>query len=339
MSFIYRYSDIPDVVHRCFEYIFYTEDIADVQVLLDSLRDVIIVLESGEHQIYSQGRPRIQIEQDQLQYFVERGFRVKDIAEMFHCSKRTIERRMNEFSIRASNYSTISDADLDDRISAILTIHRQVGEKTVISQLRSEGIIVQRQRVRECIRRVDPVGVQVRCRTVLHRRQYSVKSPNSLWHLDGYHKLVRWNFVIHGAIDGYSRLITYLKVSPNNTSQSVLQAFTSAVLEFGIPSRIRTDKGGENVLVSRWMLEHPLHGPNRGSVIVGRSVHNQRIERLWRDLYTGCICFFYSTFYYFRILVFWIKMMFETSMHYILYSFQLYNSSLIHSEKGGHIIH
>ena len=125
-----------------------------------------------------------------------------------------------------------------------------------------------------------------------------MRSPNSLWHFDGYHKLVRWNFVIHGRIDDFSRLITFLKVSSNNTSQSVLTAFISAVSQFGIPSRIRIDRGGENVLVSRWMLNHPLRGPDRHSVIAGCSVHNQRIERLRRDLYSGCICVFYSFFYY-----------------------------------------
>ena len=205
---------------------------------------------------------------------------------------------MHELSVRSSNFSQIPDTELDNKVSDLLEIRRQIGEKTIASQLRSQGIIVQRQRIRESIRRVDPIGVQLRCRTVLHRRQYNVRSPNSLWHLDGYHKLVRWNFVIHGGIDGFSRLITFLKVSSNNTSQSVLTAFISAVSQFGIPSRIRIDRGGENVLVSRWMLNHPLRGPDRHSVIAGRSVHNQRIERLWRDLYSGCICVFYSFFYY-----------------------------------------
>ena len=31
------------------------------------------------------------------------------------------------------------------------------------------------------------------------------------------------------------------------------------------------------------MIAH--HGPGRGSHIAGSSVHNQRIERLWRDVY------------------------------------------------------
>ena len=46
------------------------------------------------------------------------------------------------------------------------------------------------------------------------------------------------------------------------------------------------DLGGENIEVARLMLNS--RGINRGSHITGRSFHNQRIERLWRDVNQYC---------------------------------------------------
>ena len=57
---------------------------------------------------------------------------------------------------------------------------------------------------------------------------------------------------------------------------------------YGLPSRVRCDREGENTQVGMYMLAHPLRGTDRGSIICGRSIHNQRVKRFWRDLFSGC---------------------------------------------------
>jgi hypothetical protein len=64
--------------------------------------------------------------------------------------------------------------------------------------------------------------------------------------------------VIHGGIDGYTRIPVYLKCSDNNRAETVLGCFENAVHEYGFLSRVRSDKGGENTSVSLYMLQHPL---------------------------------------------------------------------------------
>ena len=65
--------------------------------------------------------------------------------------------------------------------------------------------------------------------------------------------------------------------------------------EYGIPSCVRSDKGGENTTVWYFMVSQRRTGC--GSHIAGQSTHNQRIERLWRDVYC-CVALTYEVFYY-----------------------------------------
>ena len=114
--------------------------------------------------------------------------------------------------------------------------------------------------------------------------------------VDGHHKLIRWRLVTHGGIDGYSRMVVFIGCSNNNRADTVYTVFLGAVHEYKLPSRLRCDQGKENYTVAAHMLEN--RGTDRNSVIVGSSVHNQRIERLWRDMHRCVTQLFYRLFYY-----------------------------------------
>lgn len=239
----------------------------------------------------SSGRPELEVSVEEIEYFRALRFSWTKIAELMGISRSTLYRRLQDEGIdRACTYSSISDSDLDRAVTSIKQSHPNDGERLMIGHLHRIGIIVQRWRVRASIHRVDPVSTALRRSRTIRRRVYSVEGPNSLWHIDGNHKLIKWRFVIHGGIDGYSRSIVFLHCSTNNLASTVLSSFHVAVSAYGVPDQIRSDLGGENVEVWRYMIEQKQ---SPSAVVVGSSTHNQRIERLWRDV-TRCVSVLYG---------------------------------------------
>lgn len=184
-------------------------------------------------------------------------------------------------NIPYKRFTDISDNDLKKAIQDIKENHPHAGEVYLLGHLRSRDIYVPRSRLRDFIHAVDQAGISMRQSSVINRRVYWSPCPNFVWHLDGLHKMVRWKFVVHGGIDGYSRLIVFLSCATNNRALTVLEQFNTAVEHYGWPLHVRTDHGGENSQVWHAMTQH--HNTER-SVIAGSSVHNERIERMWRDI-------------------------------------------------------
>ena len=251
------------------------------------------------------GRPKYNISQEQLEHLLNLGFNCPTIASMLGVSLRTVHRRMAEYNLSVrSCYSNIDDAGLTQVVKEIKEQYPNCGYRMMGGLLRQHGIRIQQMRVREAMLVTDPNGTIVRFADLVHRRRYHVPCPQALWHIDGNHKLIRWRIVVHGGIDGFSRLVVFLNCANDNTAGTVLSHFHTAVEKYGLPSRIRCDRGGENTQVAMFMLEHPLRGPGRGSVIAGASVHNQRIERLWRDVFQGVLKLYHGLFYHLETLGF-----------------------------------
>ncbi|KAG8912408.1 hypothetical protein FRC01_005109 [Tulasnella sp. 417] len=121
-------------------------------------------------------------------------------------------------------------------------------------------------------------------------RRHSTLTDEELFSL----VLIRWKIVTHGGVDGKTRVVVYLQASNNNRAETVRDVFLESTRDFGWPSRVRADWGGENLGVQAEMEQ--ARGTGRCSFFAGPSTHNQRIERLWRDVFTWSIQGFYSLF-------------------------------------------
>lgn len=138
------------------------------------------------------GRPSYDISYEQLLYLIENRFSVPTMADMLGVSIRTIRRKMNDYGLSIRDqYSGLRDQQLDEVVYTIQQQFPMCGNRQMQGFLLSYGHRIQQSRIRESQRRVDPNGTIIRRLNVLNRREYSVPSPLSLYHIDGHHKLIR----------------------------------------------------------------------------------------------------------------------------------------------------
>eukprot|EP00794_Sanderia_malayensis_P008493 gene8493-9400_t len=127
-------------------------------------------------------------------------FTLSKISRAFGASRWTVYRRLEEYNLHnLQHFSDVSDEEIDQSLLDFMSRHgNATGEPYMSGYLRSKGLLVQRRCVRASLNRINPTNVALRWRTLVTRRTYYVPWPNSLWHMDGHHSLIRWKFVIHG---------------------------------------------------------------------------------------------------------------------------------------------
>eukprot|EP01084_Bolivina_argentea_P168860 292750_1 len=208
-------------------------------------------------------------------------------------NERTVDSLIFQYNIDTSHWNL--DAISDEQLQAIIrfwrfetnTISYTEGYRAVYGYLIGFGFRVQRDRVAAALRIVDPEGVQFRTHGFQQRRrrEYNVKIPMEMWHLDANCKLKRYRLYIHGCVDGASHYIIYCRMEGRNNAETQRQIFQHAVQHVTnneYPQHIRTERGLENTETWRVMLQQ--RGINTRAVLVGPSTRNTRIERLWLTL-------------------------------------------------------
>ena len=84
-------------------------------------------------------------------------------------------------SVEGRVFSNLSDNELDDYVRQILTVTPGAGLRMVQGALKQRSLEVQRDRVLQSLRRVDPVTTSLQNGRQIIRRTYNVPGPNALW--------------------------------------------------------------------------------------------------------------------------------------------------------------
>ncbi|KAJ9114507.1 hypothetical protein QFC20_001380 [Naganishia adeliensis] len=197
----------------------------------------------------SRGR-RCYIDDAQLERMVGLKLEDQEMAVYFDCHKKTVYRRRVELGLfkQATKHETPDDV-LREYLMHWLEQADSQGTGVIMAWdwLAKNEIPCTREQVRRVHRTLQPEDFAIRPSQTIKRREYHVPFVNSVWHTDGHHKLIRWKFVIHAAVDGKSHLVTFMGVNDNNRAETVKELFLTAVNVWGWPSRVRADHGGENL--------------------------------------------------------------------------------------------
>lgn len=242
-SHLQKSISLRDQVHACY---------------LNLLRNPAPKLERST--LSAAGKPSylLNINTNLLQELYANGFTDQEMAEHLSCSRQTVIRRRRALGLLDKRAAKHVHAEEEVRRQVALYLAGRdsltTGQRNVQGWLEANNINTTRDQVRKLMRELDPDGTRLRASVMRKRRVYKVPFPNSLWHIDGQHKLIRWKFVIHGGVDGYSRACVFMHASDNNRAETVEALFLNATEQWGWPQRVRVDYGKENNGIWKQMI-------------------------------------------------------------------------------------
>ena len=168
--------------------------VSELQSVLESYEQLVIQSDGSEHfscPVYegdTRGRRPYVLPESSLSglYRIHRSW--EQVAVDLGVSYRTLLRRRREYGLvvnstrgQRSSYTTMSQNDLCNVVREVLQILPNAGETFVLGALRQRGMHIERWKVRDAIRHVDPLTRAMRRCVATIRRVYNVPCPNALW--------------------------------------------------------------------------------------------------------------------------------------------------------------
>ena len=217
---------------------------------------------------------------------VGRNIKVSQAARALNVHRHTVRNYLRSYQIQKQQYSQLSNEELDTLVEEFKRKRPTTGLSYLRGHFLRQGWRVKRDQLLKSISRVDGIRKVLRKNSTMNRRKYVSSRPNAVWHIDGHHKLGPWGFVIHASIDGCDSIVRFctiahqtgcsdpsgfqvtgMNVVGNNLPETVLRGFVDSTKVWGWPSRVRGDRGGENILVATAMILK--RGAARGSFMWG----------------------------------------------------------------------
>jgi putative transposase len=214
--------------------------------------------------------------------------------------KLSITRQCNILSISRSSFyyqlkgESAENLALMRRIDELFLKYPFYGSRQMVRQLRREGVIVGRHRVRRLMRLMGLAAIYQAPRTSdphpQHRiypyllRNLEVTRPNHVWCADITYIPVQRGFLYLVAImDWATRHVLAWRLSNTMDTQFCIEALNEALSKYGKPKIFNTDQGGQ-------FTSFDFTGVLKDAGVAismdgrGRYMDNIFIERLWRSL-------------------------------------------------------
>ena len=179
--------------------------------------------------------------------YIEQGLPYDDILRFLSLehhvkiSIRTLQRKFRKLELRSRGFTVDSDILIRNIMQMLQNGSENRGYRNFHQRFIQRGIQVQRSVDAKALAILDPEGCARRSRHRLKRRKYITRGPNDTWHADGNDNLKSFGFYIHGAIDGYSRKILWLRIANSNKDPEMVACYLLEYIRtcMHVPRRVR----------------------------------------------------------------------------------------------------